>query len=265
MKLYQAIVGDPDADVSAVFLHGITANHRTWSSLVPRLERFDWCCHLLDTRGHGLSPRPPSGYSLDDLSADIVDTVGTEPTVVIDHSFGGLLAAWATLGGVIRPQALVLEDPTHYVPSAEFADRRLDDSRRLPLDLTAFLASFPDWSDQDARERIAGLEQVSWPAIEAAFRDNAPWDIRHDLGQLRERCPVLYLKPAHSEWVRDSEVPHVRDVLGADHVVEVPHVGHGVHRDAPQLFVNAVLAFLARHGIAVGPRAPARSNTRNET
>ena len=77
-----------------VFLiHGIGASRRAWDGLVPHLApRFR--CIRYDLRGHGVSPRPPGPYDLDDLVADLEALrarLGIDRAHVVGHSLGGMI------------------------------------------------------------------------------------------------------------------------------------------------------------------------------
>jgi pimeloyl-ACP methyl ester carboxylesterase len=249
MRLHVRTAGAPDAPRTAVLLHGITSSSGTWVRVMPELAARGYRVHAVDTLGHGESPKPYGGYHHDGLVAAIAASVPDEVDLLIGHSFGGFLGAWGALTGLLVPRALVLEDPTHWVPSKEYARRRLQDSEVLPLDVDEYMRTNPGWPRVEAEERVLGLRRLSWSGINAAFVDNAPWDIRGRLVELRERVPSLYVIPAGSDWVLAPDVPGVRHALGEENVVIVPGVGHGIHRDDLPAFLRIVDDFTKRVGL----------------
>jgi pimeloyl-ACP methyl ester carboxylesterase len=97
VRLHVQRLGAPAARVTAVFLHGLVIdNLASWYFTVanPAAQRADVV--LYDLRGHGKSERPPTGYSVADMVADLdalLDGLGLErPVVLIGNSFGGLVA-----------------------------------------------------------------------------------------------------------------------------------------------------------------------------
>ena len=88
--------GDAQAH-TVVFLHGLVMdNLSSWYFTVAnRLARSEDVI-LYDLRGHGRSERPPSGYRVADLVADLdalLDALEIDRSVaLVGNSFGGLLA-----------------------------------------------------------------------------------------------------------------------------------------------------------------------------
>lgn len=74
-------------------LHGLSSNARVWERMAARLP--DRRIVALDQRSHGLSDRPASGYTADELAADAahaVESLGLERPAVAGHSWGGAVA-----------------------------------------------------------------------------------------------------------------------------------------------------------------------------
>ena len=248
MRLHVRTAGEGNGKV-AVLLHGITSSSGSWIRVMPELAARGYHVHAVDTLGHGESPKPNGGYHLDALVAAAAASVPARVDLVIGHSFGGLLAAWGALTGLLLPRAVVMEDPTHWVPSKDYARKRLRDSEVMPLDLPTFLRDHPDWPEPEARERVLGLQRLSWAGVGACFTENAPWDIRSRLVELHGRVPVLYVIPEGGDWVLPGDLPGVRNAIGADRLQVVPGVGHGIHRDNLPEFMRLVDAFTAEAGL----------------
>lgn len=90
-----AAVWEPEQEPvgSVLAIHGITANHRTWSWLVRALP--GWRVIASDLRGRGGSRNLPGPYGMathaDDLTA-VIDAAGGGPVTVVGHSMGGFVA-----------------------------------------------------------------------------------------------------------------------------------------------------------------------------
>jgi len=101
---------------TVLFLHGLVMdNLSSWYFTVANpVARFADVL-LFDLRGHGQSERPPDGYTVDGLVADI-DALIEElvpdgrPVELVGNSFGGLLALAYALKHPDRVRGLVLVD-----------------------------------------------------------------------------------------------------------------------------------------------------------
>ncbi|UCD63582.1 MAG: alpha/beta fold hydrolase [Candidatus Zixiibacteriota bacterium] len=77
-----------------VFLHGFTLDHRLWSGDAAHFSR-SYRVLVLDSKGHGLSDTPPTGYSRDDRVEDLVSLVnnlGINKAHIVGLSMGGSTA-----------------------------------------------------------------------------------------------------------------------------------------------------------------------------
>ena len=248
IKLHVRQAG-PEGGKTAVLIHGITSTSGSWIGVLPELAKRGYHAFAVDILGHGESPKPNGGYGHDALVSTIAAAVPDNIDLVIGHSFGGFLGAWGVLTGLLLPRALVMEDPTHWVPSKDYARKRLRDSEIMPVDLEAFMQAYPDWPKADAQERILGLKRLSWGGIGACFTENAPWDIRGRLVELAARVPVKYIIPEGSDWVLPGDLDIVRSSLGEANLAIVPRVGHGIHRDNLPEFMRLVDEFTRGVGL----------------
>jgi pimeloyl-ACP methyl ester carboxylesterase len=90
---YQQVGEGPDV----VMVHGITGNLAVWHlHIVPALSE-SFRILTYDLRGHGHSDTPASGYSPDDMAADLlglIDALEIESPVVVGHSYGADVALY---------------------------------------------------------------------------------------------------------------------------------------------------------------------------
>lgn len=93
-------VGNPNADVTVVFIHGYCLSSEAWCDQVEHLRsRTDVRSLLVDVRGHGMSARVPAKDCTIDAAADDVLAVILERLpkdggriVIVGHSLGGMIA-----------------------------------------------------------------------------------------------------------------------------------------------------------------------------
>lgn len=246
--------GEP-GEPRVVCLHGVTSHGRHFARLAEEgLGGF----HVLapDLIGHGSSAYQPP-WSIDAHLAAVVETVGTEPAVLVGHSFGGRLAFEIAARAPKLVPRLVLLDPAIHVPpeiallAAENArqnrayvsfdegvDRRYDESQLqeaprelVEEDLTGHLV----WSDDGYRYRY------SQSAVVAAYGEMAspPPAFEH------VQVPTLLVLGNRSYLPYDHLIDAHKEALGS--MLEVVFVsgGHTVLWDALEETGEAVASFLA--------------------
>jgi pimeloyl-ACP methyl ester carboxylesterase len=113
-----------DGPDPVICLHGITAQHRAFTSAARRMGPARGLVGV-DLRGRGDSGKPDSGYGLKAHAGDVVavlDHVGLEDATIAGHSMGAFVALRTALLYPDRVRALVLLDggwPRAVVPPQE--------------------------------------------------------------------------------------------------------------------------------------------------
>jgi pimeloyl-ACP methyl ester carboxylesterase len=107
---YQQTGAGPDV----VLLHAVTSNQAVWvfSGLVEALAtRFRVTTY--DFRGHGSSGRPASGYTSRVMAEDfrqLHQALGLGPTLIVGHSFGGVVGLHAAVESPEIVAGVILSD-----------------------------------------------------------------------------------------------------------------------------------------------------------
>jgi pimeloyl-ACP methyl ester carboxylesterase len=237
MQLTTLHWGEPTG-VTAVCVHGITGNAVSWGRVATHLVSAGYHVVAPELRGHGNSPAPPSGYALDELVGDLVDTVGSEVDVLIGHSFGGTLATIAVAQGRIRVHHVLLEDPVLAMPDKEHAAAVVDPIiAQTRVGLGDVAAQEPQWSLTDIAGRVLAQYQMSASAVRQAWVGNAPWDLHTEVGRLTGHADVLVVLPECSPYSDTEDIGRMRRGLGENHVIEIAGAGHSVHLDRPKEFL----------------------------
>lgn len=233
--------GDSKAAKVVVGLHGITANAGAMTEPARMLASKGWKFIAPDMRGHGESTRSNGDFSFDSLIADFASNIPLEPDVLIGHSFGGTLAQIGVLQGVFKPKSLVLEDPVSYFPDKQTPlDMLAWDEDNLPHDIEGLISMNPKWSRLDAAWKLLSLEQVDFDDARSAFAGNAPWDLRDSAIDLMKITPTIWVLPEDSRFVSVDDKKKLEQDLGTDAIYVIPNVGHSIHRDDTELFVEIV-------------------------
>jgi pimeloyl-ACP methyl ester carboxylesterase len=244
--------GKPGAPV-VVLVHGITANHLTWSIVADQLGD-DATLVAPDLRGRARSASLPGPFGMANHARDLVavlDYIGVTRATVVGHSMGAFAAAAFAVNHDDRLAGLVLVDggvSLAALPEGADIDAVLTallgpTMKRLSLtfaDVDAWLAywkahpSLQDWNDTIERYVLADLAGVppqlrSGCNIDAIRADGA--DTLGAAGQyfrrvtrptpwLRARRGLLNQVPGlHPDAVAAqicAEVPALRDMLVDD-------------------------------------------------
>jgi pimeloyl-ACP methyl ester carboxylesterase len=214
-----------------LLIHGITSSGATMWQLGEGLaERGAIAPDLL---GHGESPRSPR-YA----AADFAAPLGSGYDLVIGHSLGGLIAAFAAARDPGFAQRLILLDPVLEIADEDYGDvveGLLHEARHPPTE-DEIKAENPGWHDRSVRAKAIAARQVDAAAVERTMRDNEPWHHAALLDRVAVPTLILGGDPAIGTTTQPdlgAGNPHVtyRMVQGA---------GHSVHRDRPDVVLAAV-------------------------
>ena len=136
-----------------VFSNSLAASYGMWDEVGDRLAPYASLVRY-DTRGHGRSDVPESGYTIERLGKDVLavlDALEISRAVICGVSLGGLTAMWLGIHASDRVSGLVLANTA---------------------------ASFPPetmWRDRAATARSSGVASFVQPSLErwvtSGFRD----------------------------------------------------------------------------------------------
>lgn len=254
-----------------LLVHGATADHTTWRSVGPVLER-RFRLHALDRRGRGASGDGPA-YSIEreyeDLAA-VADAVADEagaPVDVVGHSYGGRCALGAALltSSIGR---LVVYEGAPSPPGAGAGGTTATGYR--PAGVERRIAELVEAGNRDAALETFMREIVRMPPADlAAFRADPIWSVRAaavgtTLRELEgEASPAASLealvgvaRPVLQLLGGDSAAPfrEATDALDArlrdGRVVVIDGARHAAHHTHVDAFVAAVGSFLGASDMA---------------
>jgi pimeloyl-ACP methyl ester carboxylesterase len=260
-----------------LLLHGFPQFWWTWRSQLTALAGAGFHVVAPDLRGYGASDKPPRGYDLPTLSADVaalVRALGEQDGVIVGHDWGGLLG-WTTAAlhprTVRRLVVLSMAHPRRLrAAMAGRAQRRASkyflrfQVPRLPermltradddpvADLMRRWAG-PEWARTgdfaDAVDRYrsaARIPQAAYGAMEyhrwAARSQLRPDGLRYARRMAAPvTAPTLQLHGALDPCVLPGTARGSgRYVAGAYEWRELPGVGHFPQEEAPDLVSEAI-------------------------
>jgi pimeloyl-ACP methyl ester carboxylesterase len=239
-----------------ILIHGIGASRHSWDGLIRRL-RGEFRIVSYDLRGHGLSPRPPPPYTLDDLVDDLEALrreLGIERAHLAGHSLGGMIgpayarrypgrvrtlglystAAFRTAEDAARVQGVVAAMRTRGIaPVLE----TLRDRWFTP----EFAQRAPEVIERRLRQVIETDPAVFLSVFDIyAGTEMAPW-----LGELR--APALVLTGEDDGGCPPRLNREIAAALPGSELVILPALRHAILLEAPEAVAPPVLDFLRRH------------------
>jgi 2-succinyl-6-hydroxy-2,4-cyclohexadiene-1-carboxylate synthase len=247
-----------------VFLHGMTLSGRDWKPVVETIAD-PWNPVTVDLVGHGKSDAPESreSYRIDSVVAQlsaILDELGLETARWCGYSMGGRILLQFAVRNPERVEAMILESTTPGIESSQEREKRRRKDRKLAEFLESQgLESFvkrwmdaPIFDSQESvsaqkRERARQLRLKNDPeglknCLRELGRGTVPhvWDCLDDLAM-----PVRLLTgELDSKHRKIHNRMHERLPNSSGNVFD--DVGHDVHFEAPERFVQDCSTFLAR-------------------
>lgn len=252
VRFHVQLLGEGDVSRPAVvFLHGLVMdNLSSWYFTVAPAVAQRSRVLLYDLRGHGLSERTSSGYSLADMVADLLallDTAGISRALLVGNSFGGLLALAFARAHPSRTAGLCLVDP-------HLGDEQFGPQMAATLSLTGderdrrIASSFSRWLGRHSERKRNRLAQAARQLVE---RTSLVEDLRSTpalapAGLAAITAPTLALFGETSDLralgeQRLSPLPHAR-------VEILPGCTHSVLWEATAEVRHRVVAFAAEVG-----------------
>ena len=233
-----------------VLLHGMSGDWQIWLPIIPALSR-RYHLYAPDLRGHGVSPKPETGYTLDTYVGDflaLLDALVLPPVPIVAHSFGGAVAWLAARQEPLRFTRLVLEDtPLDAVPAAlEFLRGSVTLSQQ-PAEavLDHYRQRYPEWTEEQVQGRTALFQQTS-PGVFTGIL--AEVEGVRSIGErlLPLDLPLLFVRGddrAGGMVPLDAATRFMQRAPNG-HLVDLAGVGHTAHAEAPDRFLAEVLPFL---------------------
>jgi pimeloyl-ACP methyl ester carboxylesterase len=244
-----------------VLLHGIGSRGQSWWPVIdPLAARFH--LYQLDLRGHGASGKPAAGYLMEDYATDLdaaLDDLGlrSDETRIMGHSLGGLVALYWASEHPSRAAALVVEDPALRVPPdiVEAFDGWQQLAALTPEQAAVwYRQEYPDWSDEDCLRRAETITSTA-PGVFAELRAEAQdalargtTDRMHILGGVQSPTLLLYGSAELGGMVAPADAERFVQIMPRARAIQIPGVGHSLHRDASGAFLQAAIPFLEGNG-----------------
>jgi pimeloyl-ACP methyl ester carboxylesterase len=252
---------------AVVLIHGLAGNSRTWKDVMPALaRRYDVIAP--DLLGHGESAKPMGDYSLGAHASglrDLLLTLGVTHATIVGHSFGGGVAMQFAYqhpemcdrlvlvgsGGLGREVSWLLRLVT--LPLAEqtmplIFQRRVAEAglsvsrflRRRGLSAPHLGEMWRSYTSLAGAENRKAFVRTIRTVIEPGGQTVSALDRLY----LAAHVPTLIVWGANDQIIPVSHAHTAHEAIAGSRLVILPDLGHFVHTQAPERFVEVLVDFL---------------------
>jgi 3-oxoadipate enol-lactonase len=232
-----------------VFLHGVGGGHHAWEAQLPYFGGLGYPSHAWDQPGYGHSPTV-APYDLAQISAALarlIESLASEPVVLIGHSMGGMIAqeTYARYPELVRALALCFTSPAFAGGDSAFAKQfiaarigPLDEGRTM-AQIAAQLIPTMGSNSRLAERIMAGVPPETY---RQAVQLLTTFDRRKELAAIK--VPTLLVAGAEDRTAPPAVMERMaQKIPGAEYVL-LEGCGHLGPMDQPEAFNAALHSFL---------------------
>jgi len=248
VQLPQLSWGDPDAQNTALLVHGLGSSGALMWRMGDALANAGWHAVAVDLRGHGDAPRTLD-YSVGAYAADLAAASpvrGGAWDAVVGHSLGAAASTVAAASAPRWTRRLVLIDPAILVDGRNASIVRRSQERAFADNrIEVVQEEHPHWHPQDLELKIDAVVRGSRWAVEQTSVQNQPWDVRADAARLAVPTHIIGADP---EVYSLFTGPTADAVLASNAKISMSIVagaGHSPHRDKPDETIRRLLEALS--------------------
>jgi pimeloyl-ACP methyl ester carboxylesterase len=267
------VIEEGSGDHVALLLHGVGARADRWRENIGALAAAGLHVYAIDLPGHGFSAKGDFDYSVNGyatLALGFLDSVGATRCVLIGTSLGGHVQAAVTCRDPARVSALILVGTLGITALGEqgreaVANSLLDTSAQgIRAKLTRVIHDAAlvteDWIREESLINSSPGASSAFASLAGYFRSRIDDDIvGEQLARLSELPPTLLVWGADDLIVPPAIGQDSRRILGNGvPLAMIPAAGHAPYLERPELFNDAVLAFLQEKGLTAGRFAQER-------
>lgn len=238
-----------------IILHGLFGSLDNWVSVAKNLAVNSTVC-LVDLRNHGQSFHDQH-FNYEAMVADLdnlINELGIADYSILGHSMGGKVAMFYAAQSPHGIKKLIIVDiaPKKYpVYHQQILDGLSSinteelSSRRKADDLLSKFVHDP----KIRQFLLKNLKRSSNGSLEWKINLTAIHNHINAVGDALPateliQIPTLFIRGGSSEYIREEDYSAIHQQFPQSTINTIPEVGHWVHAEAPQAFLEIVQTFL---------------------
>ncbi|MFT8351339.1 alpha/beta fold hydrolase [Clostridium saccharoperbutylacetonicum] len=225
-----------------VCLHGMYGRGETWDGFINHYGK-EYRIIAPDQRGHGLSSKPESGYTSEEMAADIIellDYLKIDSAIVVGHSMGGCVAAHLA---ALYPE---------YLKAVAILDKSAEETNKLSLDEELRDPLTKDWPMpfMTLNEAKSFIKQVAESDLEYEYfmkslvETQKGYEMKFSPKAIalihahkndwfnilpKIKCLTMLVRSSSHEGVSDEAFRKMQSMLSNCIAFEMSHPDHNVH------------------------------------
>lgn len=241
-----------------VLVHGVTDDGLCW---LPVAEVFapSYDVIMVDTRGHGKSDAPDSGYTLKTLAlelAGLIQELHLQKPLIMGHSMGAITVL--VLAGLFPdlPRAVILEDPpAFWMPEIEkgqpsehanYLAAWIESNKRKTHDdlLAEVHANNPQWQEAEIEPWINSKHRYS-TKISALIQSENVRNLDFPAILNNITCPTLLFSADMQRGAasKPEDIAALQKMVRPLQVVHFVGAGHNIRRDQFDQYIQTTRHF----------------------
>jgi 3-oxoadipate enol-lactonase len=251
-KIHYRFDGPEKGDV-VMFSNSLASDLTMWDYQIPRLSEAGYRILRYDSRGHGRSSVPPSPYTMEMLTSDVV-------ALMDDRDLHQVHFCGLSLGGMVgqrlgalhgkRLLSLILCDTSSYMAQPEVWDERIALVRRVGMKGLVD-ATIDRWFTKTGQERLKVVVEHTREVILNTFIEGycgsglaiRAMDLREIIKGISVRTLIMVGEQDQGTPVSAAEFIHKQ--IGSSILKVIPNAAHFVNVEQEDIFNNALLEFLS--------------------
>lgn len=241
-----------------LFIGGLSAGQQLWAPVVEYLKH-EYECITFDNRGIGKSSKPPSGYTIPDLTQDtlgLLDSMSISRTHVVGMSLGGLIGQDMALkrpeiiGGLVLVGSFAKTSPRGDLvqETRKILQKRLEPYEYFLVQATWMFApdtlGKPGFAEEYARKAASNPHPQAKHAFEQLADGVKQFDLRAKLKDIKK--PTRVVVGEEDIMATPSQSRVLAEGIPRAEMVVLSGLGHFLTSEDPKGLAECINDFLKR-------------------